>query len=334
MSDPTSSPPPLPTKRTRVPRVLWFVLCVSLLLNLATCAMIVSPTRLAGVREYPDVTRTLAYGPQLSDTHVAVLDLSGTILRDAPASLIGEKVDPVTKLLMEIQAATVDENVRAILLEVNSPGGGVTASDEIYRKLMEFRESDPDRKIVVLVKDMAASGGYYAALAADVIVAQPTAVVGSVGVMLNAVNLSGLGDKLGVRDASLVSSENKALLNPLEPVDPEHQAILQEVVDDLYGRFRELVLERRPFDAAFAEKFSLLDGRIFTAPRARELGLVDETGYADLARRKVMDLLGDEDVGFYEMDYAGGWRGLFAVKAPEFGLPARLGSRFLYLWTP
>jgi protease-4 len=325
---------PAPKKR----RFKWFfrwLLGVSLLINIVTCSVMTSKN-LEPSREYPAVSQTLAWGDPAADTRVAILRLDGVILREAAGSLFGPGVDPVTKLLNEIQAATVDPSIKAILLEVNSPGGGVTASDEIYNALMSFKASSPDRKIVASVKDMAASGGYYVALAADRIVAQPTSVVGSIGVIISTVNLHGLSEKLGIQDVSITSTDNKALLNALEPVDPEHLAILQQVVDDMYDRFRGLVLRHRPIDEAFAAEFSLLDGRILTAPEAADKGLVDGVGYGEKAREEVLELLGVTDAAFYEFSFSGGWAGLLAAKGPRVELPFRLprGAQFLYLWTP
>jgi protease-4 len=314
--------------------VFWVILSGSLLFNFSTCMMFAVSGLSAGSREYPIVSETLAYGSPLADEKVALLRLDGVIIREEAGTLFGPSVDPVTKLLTEIQAAKMDDDVRAILLEVNSPGGGVTASDEIFHALMEFKRTRPDRVVVVHVQDMAASGGYYAALAADRIVAQPTSVVGSVGVMLSAINLHGLSEKLGIQDVSLTSSDNKALLNALEPVNPEHTEILQQVVDSLYVRFRDLVLEHRPFDAEFADAHSLLDGRIFTGPEALELQLIDRLGYADQARGEVLDLLKVSEAGFYEMEFTGGWSGLFGAKGSGINLPVIQGAQFLYMWKP
>jgi len=334
-------PPPPPTMyaaparpRRRFRWVIWVILGGSLLFNLSTCMMMVASGMATGSREDPLVTETLAYGSALADHKVALLRLEGVIMKEEVGGLFGPSVDPVTKLITEIQAAKMDQSVSAILLEVNSPGGGVTASDEIYHALMQFKESDPERVIVVHIQDLAASGGYYAALAADRILAQPTSVVGSVGVILSAVNLHGLSEKLGIEDVSLTSSENKALMNALEPVNPEHQQILQGVVDSLYNRFRDLVIEHRPFDADFAAQNSLLDGRVFNAPEALDLGLIDQVGYGDKARSEVLDLLGAEEASFYEMDFSGGWAGLFSAKGPRIELPRLHGARFLYLWKP
>jgi protease-4 len=330
---PPSPAAPQPKKR----RFKWFfrwVLGLSLLANMVTCSM-VTQKALGGSREYPLVTETLAYGDYASEVKVAILSLEGPIMREAVPTLFGSQVDPVTRLLNEIQAVTMDEDVRAILLEVNSPGGGVTASDEIYNALTRFKLSRADRKILVHIQDMAASGGYYAAIAGDKIVAQPTSVVGSVGVILSVMNFHELSQKIGVKDVSLTSSDNKALMNPFEPVNPQHNLILQQMVDTLYTRFRDLVLENRPFDAEFADKFSLLDGRVFTGPEALDMGLIDQIGYGDTARKEVLELLGVENAAFVEVSFTGGFAGLFAVKSPELGLPAISSqAQFQYLWKP
>ena len=324
-------------KRGRFRWIFWLILGGSLLFNFGGC-MVAIVSGISGMTggslEFPVVTETHAYGPFVSDHKVAILHLNGVILREEVGGLFGPSVDPVTKLLSEIQAATVDEEVSAILLLVNSPGGGVTASDEIYNALIAFKNSEPDRHIVVHIQDMAASGGYYAALAGDKIIAQPTSVIGSVGVILSSVNLHGLTEKLGIQDASLTSSENKALMSPFEPVNPEHQEILQDVVDAMYDRFRTLVLQHRPFDAEFADEHSLLDGRIFSAPDAVDNGLVDQIGYGDVARKEILSLLGVPEASFVQMEYTGKWGGLFSAKAPRIELPRLQGARFLYLWKP
>jgi len=327
-------PPPLPRRRRRVPIFLWILLGLSLLVNfLALGGGFSSNWMEVPAREFPEIDATLAWGNPGEEARVAVLRLEGVIRREGAQTLFGKEIDPVTRLLTEIQAVTVSD-YDAILLEVDSPGGGVTASDDIYRALMAFKESDPARKIVVHVQDMAASGGYYAALAGDRIVAQPTSLVGSIGVMMSAVNLHNLGEKLGIEGVTLASSENKALLNSLEPVDPEHLEILQSVVDGMYDRFRGLVLEHRPFDEAFAAEHHLLDGRVFTLPAARELGLVDDVGYGDTARGVVMELLDVQGAAFYEVSFSSPGFGWLTAKLPEVRLPMWPRSRMMYLWTP
>jgi protease-4 len=200
---------------------------------------------------------------------------------------------------------------------------------------MAFKSSNPDRKILVHIRDMAASGGYYVAMAGDLLVGQPTSVVGSIGVIISAVNMHQLGEKIGLQDVSITSSDNKALLNSLAPVNAEHSQILQEVVDQMYQRFRGLVLEHRPFTEEFADQNNLLDGRVFAQSTAIEYGMVDETGYLDYSRKRILGLLGLAEAGFYEINLqSGGWGSLFAIETPEILSPLRSNSGFQYLWKP
>jgi protease-4 len=334
------TPPALPpARRPRrwVRRLFLFAFGFSLLANLSFCAQQVGDPDM-GLEEYPALTESLAYGNASADAKVMILRLSGVILREETGGLLGPGIDPVSQILMEIQAATVDEEVSAILLEVDSPGGGVTASDEIYNALLRFKASSPDRKIVVHMKDLAASGGYYVAMAGDLLVAQPTTILGSVGVLISALNLSELGDKIGMKDVTLTSGANKDLLAPFRPMREEHQAILQKVVDDLYNRFRGLVLSSRPISEEFATSNHLLDGRIFTAPEALTFGLIDRIGYDDLARQETLKLLGAEQAGFYSYAAGSGLAALLGVETPRIlpnlKLPFSPQTRFMYLWRP
>lgn len=325
----------MPRRRRRTHWIMWVILSVSLLVNFVTCSNFGSQMSEYGVDEFPMVEETLVWGSSRSGTKVAILTLEGVIMRESSSTLFGKVIDPVSQLLQEIRAVTVDEEVKGILLVVNSPGGGVTSSDEIYQALMNFKQTDPDRKILVHIRDMAASGGYYVAMAGDLLVGQPTSVVGSIGVIISAVNMHQLGEKIGIEDVSLTSSDNKALLNALAPVNDEHKEILQEVVDQMYQRFRGLVIENRPFSEEFADENNLLDGRIFAQASAIEFGLVDETGYLDHSRKRILSLMGVTEAGFYEISFeTGGWTSLFAVKTPEILTPFTSTSKFQYLWKP
>ena len=198
------------------------------------------------------------------DVKVVRLELSGLIMRGAEEKLFGVATDPVETLLRQIRCATEDEAVRAILLEVDSPGGAVTPSDEIYEALRRFRASEEGRFVVVHVRDVGASGAYYVAMAADYLMAEPTAIVGSVGVIMQSLNMKGLSDKIGLSAVTIKSGENKDLLNPFEEVNTNQVALLQEVVDGMQDRFAELVVEARGL-----EDRALLDGRIFWQQRLR-----------------------------------------------------------------
>ena len=322
---------------------LWIVIIalaamlgLSLILNLAAVGMISGDTASDdgewGEDEFPQFTETHSYGA--GTTKVVRIWFAGILTRQLDTGWLGTS-DPVEDCLRQIRAARQDDDVAAIILEVDSPGGEVTAADEIHRELMLFKESDPGRKIAVLVHDMAASGGYYISLPADRIIAQPTALIGSIGVILQTLNIQGLSEKIGVTDTTIKSGKNKDLLNPFHPVDPEHVKVLQDSVDATYDRFLDLVAQGRSLPKD--EVKPLADGRIFTAEEALRLKLIDGIGYWDEAMAETSTLLGVDDI--YVVTYnveQSFFDQLFSMKSPLPGLQSLLTAastpRRLYLW--
>lgn len=205
------------------------------------------------------------------------LELSGVIGMES-GSLWGSAPDASDRVTEAIEGA-VGDDVDAILLVIDSPGGAVTASDELYRALMRFRGAKEGRRIYVQGRGIIASGAYYAALPADRIRLQPTTVLGSVGVIVPSVNLAGLTAKLGIRDASVASGAYKDLGNPLRPENPAHTAVLQQIVDAMHTRFAGLVAQHRKLGQDEVAKIA--DGRIFDAQDAVNRRLADEIGYED-----------------------------------------------------
>ncbi|WP_372794414.1 signal peptide peptidase SppA [Pontiella sp.] len=280
--------------------------------------------------QYPLYDEVWSYGS--GETKVARIALSGVIMRGRQERLFGHEPDMVQQILYEIRAATWDEDIKAILLEVDSPGGAVTPSDEIYAALKRFKAADEERVVLVFVRDLCASGGYYASMAGDYIMAEPTAIVGSVGVIMQTLNMQGLGEKLGLSSVTIASGENKDMLNPFEEVDPEHIELLQDLVDSMQDRFAAIVQASRGL-----ENRELLDGRVFNVEQALEHNLIDGVGYWDDAVVKLAELLGKEDlkvIRYYQQ--MGFWDSLFASKTPtvpNFSMSAE-PPRFLYLWKP
>ena len=285
--------------------------------------------------EYPDFMEQWSYGQ--GSAKVVRIAMNGVISREASGGWFDAGVDPVSAVLSEIRAARHDDEVEAIIMEINSPGGGVTASDEIYAALMRFKESREGRVVVAFTQDMAASGGYYIAAAADWIVAQPTSIVGSIGVIMQTLNWEQLSRKIGVQDTTIKSGQNKDLLNPFSPVDPEQIGLLQEMIDAMYERFVGIVSRSRGINRE--RLTTLADGRIFTSRQAVENGLIDQVGYWDDVVDKMAELL-DEDsvrvVRYYRE--AGLWDTLFQVRAAPPALrslsPAPQGPSLQYLWKP
>ena len=271
------------------------VLGLSLMVNLAAVGIVAGSGKSGfkgyGEDEYPSFTEVHSYGS--GTAKVVRIWFSGILTRELDGGWFGT-TDPVESALRQIRAARQDEDVAAILLEIDSPGGEVTAADEIHRELVLFKESRGDRKITVLVHDMAASGGYYIALPADRLLAQPTALIGSIGVILQTLNVQGLSEKLGVTDTTIKSGKNKDMLNPFRPVDPEQVRLLQDSVDAMHDRFVGLVAEGRSIEKSKLR--DLADGRLFTADEALGHKLIDGIGYWDDAMDATAELLGVDDV--------------------------------------
>ena len=164
-------------------------------------------------------------------------------------------------------------NAKAVIVHVNSPGGTVAGSEQLYDSLMRLKERKP---LVVVVDGLAASGGYIAAMASDRIVAQQSALVGSIGVLFQYPNVSELLKTIGVTVETIKSSPLKAAPNGLEPTSPEARAAVEAIVMDSYAWFRGMVRDRRHLDQAQLEKVA--DGRVFTGRQGLDLKLVDELG--------------------------------------------------------
>src|SRR6185295_18674790 len=220
---------------------------------------------------------------------VLLVDLSG-VINDTPTKRafgLVEEESTLARIEEELERAADDSRIKAVVLRINSPGGGVTASDQIYGDVIRFKK---ERRVPVVAAlgDLAASGGYYVACSADRIVAHPTSVTGSIGVIMMNFNLEGLLGKVGVRNQTFKAGEHKDILSPFRSATPEERRIVQSILDSLHARFITVVRESRPrIDGGRIGE--LTDGRIFDAAQARDAGLVDEVadlhGAIELAKR-------------------------------------------------
>lgn len=214
--------------------------------------------------------------PGTPTAKVAMIDVRGLIADVSTPTLLGDGPNPVDEVVMRLMAAEQDSSVKAVVLRINSPGGTVTASDILYREVESFR-SRTKKPVVVSMGEIAASGGYYLSLAGDRILAEPTTLTGSIGVIIPSFNFSEGLNRIGIKSRSIKSGANKDLANPFEPIREPQYAVLQQVVDEFYAKFKGLVVQRRP--GLKAENLAdATDGRIITGARAAELGLVDELG--------------------------------------------------------
>lgn len=207
---------------------------------------------------------------------VAVIDVTGLIINAPKPGLIQRGENPISELHEKLRAAASDTKVKAVVLRLNTPGGGVTASDIMYREVVRFRE-ETGKPVVVLMMDVTASGGYYVACAADRIVTYPTSVVGSIGVIVQTISVKPALSKIGVQTEALTSGKNKEAGSPLSTLTDDHRRVLQGLVDDFYKRFVDVVREARP-DIPEDQFEDLTDGRVVGGEQAAAVGLADRVG--------------------------------------------------------
>ncbi len=286
-----------------------------------------------GDDESPVMTENWSSGS--GTTRVVRVPVTGMIMLDS--SPWGER-NAVTAL-RSIRRATHDATVKALILEINSGGGGITASDIIYKALLDFKAAQPERRIVVIMGDMAASGAYYIALPADYILAHPTTVTGSIGVIMQSYNIKELAAKIGVTDVTVKSGENKDFFNPLHDVNPEQMAIMQRLIARMHDRFVALIAENRKLAREVVEK--LADGRVYLSDEAVQNGLIDGIGYYQDAEKKVAELLAVDGVKVLRYqeqmtlsDFFGGGGPGFGAKLGELIEGRHSGSGLMYLWKP
>lgn len=211
---------------------------------------------------------------------ILMIPIEGVISDETKETFFGGSVESLVSRVKEaLKYAERDNNVKGILLKINSPGGTVTASDILYEEILKFKRKK-NIPVVAGFMDTAASGAYYISMASDSIGAHPTTVTGSIGVVLGGVNVKEGLDKIGVKDQSITSGNNKTIGSPLTEMGPEQRKILQSIVDGLFDRFFTIVKRGRP-NASEARLKTICDGRIFTAEQAKNEGLIDFIGYFD-----------------------------------------------------
>ncbi|GBF49816.1 serine protease [Leptospira ryugenii] len=212
---------------------------------------------------------------------ILLIPIEGVISDESrEATLFGGGRESLVATVKEsLKFAERDKQIKGIILKINSPGGTVTASDIIYEEIDRFRKKT-GIPVFSIFMDTAASGAYYIAMATDFLGAHPTTVTGSVGVIMQNVNVKEGLDKLGIKDQSYTSGPNKALGSPLIETSPEQKRILQSIVDNLFDRFFKVVKKGRP-NVPESRLKEICDGRIFTAEQAKKEGMVDAIGYFD-----------------------------------------------------
>lgn len=202
---------------------------------------------------------SLFFGDGFGKDKVAVVTVKGIITDSKP-------------VIEQIHDAVESSDVKAIVVRINSPGGGVGASQEIYREVTKIK----DKKVVASMGSIAASGGYYIACGAEKVYANPGTLTGSIGVLMEFANFEEILGKIGVKGYVIKSGEHKDLGSPLRPMTDAEKELLQGVIDNTYRQFVGVVSKGRKLPDDYVK--GLADGRIFTGEQAKDLKLVDELG--------------------------------------------------------
>jgi len=243
------------------------------------------------VNLFPDGTDPLLEKVQQGegDNKVLVVSIDGTISAEGKRGLLGSSPSLVQEVSSRLKKAAEDEDIKALVLKVNSPGGGVTASDILYHEIVRFKEKT-GAKVVVSMMDVAASGGYYVSLPADHIMAHPTTLTGSIGVIFIRPKIEGLMDKIGVSVEVSKSGRNKDMGFPFKPDTPEQKKIIDGIINDYADRFQGLVKKHRSISADQLK--TIFTAQVFSAEGAKKAGLVDSLGYLPDAIEKACKLSG------------------------------------------
>jgi protease-4 len=326
--------------KTSLIRWLAFFASVILILILGGCAFV----------NVPLISRPQPLEEKVVDgegeAKILLLDVTGAIseeMRRVPG--VFEKISMIDEFREALKKAESDKRIAALIIRINSPGGTVTASDILHHEILRFKQKT-GKQVVACLMGVAASGGYYAAVAADQVVAHPTTITGSIGVIAVKFNVQELFNKIGVDQETIKSGDKKDIFSPFRPSTPEEKKILQEVIDQLYGRFLDVVTAgRKDLDRPAVAK--LADGRIYTAQQALDHKLVDRVGYLDDAIGGVKSSLGLSKASVVVYYRPGSYKstiysGLSEGGSPVFNLISidgenllsSQGVRFLYLWMP
>ena len=232
----------------------------------------------------PDISKA-----KISQKHTALVELQGMIADGESAS--------ADNIVSALRSAFEDEKTEGVILRVNSPGGTPVQAGYIYDEILRLREKYPEIPLYAVVSDMAASGGYYVASAADEIYASNSSIVGSIGVRMDSFGVVDAMEKLGIESRTISAGEHKTLMDPFAPVDEKARIHLQSMVDNIHRQFIDAVKKGR--GDRLKEFDDLFTGLIWTGQEAVEFGLVDNIGSASHVAREV---IGAEDIVEYSVE--------------------------------
>jgi protease-4 len=272
--------------------------------------------------------------PGRGSRKIAMVSVQGEIVTSLDPFSSGATDEAVVS---QIDQALEDDDVAGIIVHLDTPGGGVVASDAINRKV---KEADARKPVVALMDETAASGGYYIAAAAREIIANPTTLTGSIGVIMIVPNVSQAASKIGIQPMVIKSGPHKDIASPFRDMTPEERGILQGVINEAYDQFVSAVATGRKLDPARVREIA--DGRVYTGKQAKDLGLVDHLGDRELALDRVRALAKAPRASLVQYERTGLLQSLLGASARAFGGPRLLKDTLgidtspglKYLWQP
>jgi protease IV len=324
--------------------------CLLLLVGCGTPSLLITPVSSSSELQ----EETVQPGKGFFQSKVAIIEVEGVLANEREGGLLKPTENKMSLFVQQLDQAENDPDVKAVVLRVNSPGGTVSSADAMYDMVCRFRKKT-GKPVVASIQEIGASGAYYVSCGADKIMAQPTSLVGSVGVIFETMDFVGTLDKLGIRSHAIASGSLKEMGSPFKDLEPREQAIMQQLVEEYFARFIGVVRDNRPVTEKPAEQLTdyekdsyagIYSGRVFSGDEALKLGLIDKTGLLSDAIDEARNLAGvpNAKAVMYRRPYAYGGS-IYAendTPAPKadvthLELPGAndfLPDGFYYLWRP
>jgi protease-4 len=287
--------------------------------------------------------REVVLVPDAAREKILVVDIDGTISSALETGLFAREKSVVARVFERLERAAADPQVKAVILRLDTPGGEVTASDIIYHEVLRFKERT-GLPVIGLMMSVAASGGYYIASACDVILAHPSTITGSIGVISVFPSVESLMSKVGVKVNVIKSGPSKDSGSPFRDMTEDDKKLFQTIIDEYYEGFLAVVATGRKGKIAEADLRKIADGRVYTAPQALKLGLIDAIGYFDDAFAKARGLASLKSAKVVSYTYYPKTKtNIYASQLGSFSpldakvlesMLALLKTGFYYLWLP
>jgi protease-4 len=274
---------------------------------------------------------------------ILLLDIAGLISSTLNYGILDREGDILSQVFYRLQKASEDHTVKGVILRLDTPGGEVTASDILYHEILNFRNKT-GAPVLALMMGIAASGGYYIASACDYIIAHPSTLTGSIGVISIFPNLAELFDKVGIHVQVIKSGELKDSGSVFREMTDKEKAVFQGIINDYYQKFLDAVYQARKDSLTLENLKKIADGRVYTASQAQEARLIDEVGYFDRALKKILELAGIQQANviaytYYPKRKTNIYAASLKVQNPLESKSLQeiiqsLKSGFYYLWHP